>query len=77
MDRSTSAVEGGEDDDDDDDEGNHEVDPSLPSSLSWPRGDFERWRSAGWTLIAGGDAPGDLESAGSPESRLARALGTS
>ena len=49
----------------------HEVDPSLPSSLSWPRGDLGRWRSAGWTF---GDVAGDLESAVSPESKLARAL---
>lgn len=58
------------------DKGIHEDDPSLPSSLSWPRGDLERWRSAGWTLTDGGDAAGDFESAVSPESKLARALGT-
>ena len=52
----------------------YDVDPSLPSSLSCPRGDFERWRSAGCILIEGGDAAGDLESAVSPESKLARAL---
>jgi len=45
-----------------------------PSSFSFRRGDFDRWRSAGWSFVVGGEAAGEADSAGSPESRLARAL---
>lgn len=54
--------------------GDHELDPGGPSSFSLPRGDFERLRSTGWSLLVGGETAGEPVSAGSLESRLARAL---
>lgn len=51
----------------------HDVVPS-PSPFSFPGGDFDRWRSAGWSFVVGGEVAGEAVSAGSPESRLARAL---
>lgn len=54
----------------------HEVsafEPS-PSAEPLPFGDFDRWRSTGCDLVTGGEVEGEAVSAGSDDSRLARAL---